>query len=207
MSDWRLQPCIWQHRRIDDSSKQTKMDSTAEKLNLAVLRLAAELRVGKVTKQHHGDNEKLLWECHKAELDYIENLEKYSGLLRTAEKMERAAVFQVQLKNAKQKLDGNQINVDVVQKLVHQLEGRNQNCHIDVEKLKSDNPFVRINAGSEAVLASQDEVFNENIVKELDDFHSHSNELKSRIDQLQNVICAASDDAIRATSDLIHDVI
>lgn len=183
------------------------MDSTVEKLNLAILRLATETRLAKVTKQHQADNEKLLWDCHKAELEYIENLEKYSQSLKAAEEIERAASFRDQLHSAKEKLDGNHINIDVVQKLVHQLEGRSQNCHIDVDKLKSERPFVRIDTGSEAVLAQQDDVFNENIVKELDEFQKQSDELRNRIDKLQSGICAASDDAMKVTSDLIHDVI
>lgn len=183
------------------------MNPTGDKLNLAVLRLATEIRLSKVAKQHQVDNEKLLWECHKAELDYIGDLEKYSKLLTAAEQIERAAAFQEQLHKAKQKLEGNHINIDVVQKLVHQLEGRSQNCHIDVDRLKADQPFLRINAGSEAVAGTQDEVFNENIVTELDEFQRQSNELRRRIEKLQGGICTASDDAIKITSDLIHDVI
>lgn len=187
------------------------MEATnGDKLNSAILRLAAELRLDKISKQYQVENEKLLWECHKAELEYIEQLTKYRQLLEDAENKQTTALFLQQLQNAKRKLqdDGSQqVNLEVVQKLVHQLQGRSQDFHINVTRLKGDDLFAKIDAGAEAVLASQEEVFNEKIVQELNEFNSRTEELRCKINQLQSNICATSDDAIRVTADLIHDVI
>lgn len=187
------------------------MEATnGDKLNSAILRLSAELRLDKISKQYQVENEKLLWECHKAELEYIEQLTKYRQLLEDAENKQTTALFLEQLQNAKRKLqdDGSQqVNLEVVQKLVHQLQGRSQDFHINVTRLKGDDLFAKMDAGAEAVLASQEEVFNETIVQELNEFNSRTEELRCTINQLQNNICATSDDAIRVTADLIHDVI
>lgn len=116
----------------------------ASQLNLAVLRLASELKLDKCTRQYQGETEKLLWDCHKAELEYIEVLGDYLKLLQQADVDQRSKSFRGQLQEARCKLDGNQVHLEIVQKLVHQLEGRSQNFLINVEQLKQEKGMAKM---------------------------------------------------------------
>lgn len=184
-----------------------KMEPTAEKLNLAILRLAAEQRVERLQKQNTHALEKLLWEYHQAELRYIEDLEEYRKILGDAKKKELTAVFQEQLEQNREKLNGDRVKVEVVQKLVQQLEGRSHNFHINARMLKEDQSFAKIDEATEDCLRDHPALFNGAMLKELCEFARQTDELKVRVEKMQNNICQTSDGAMKSTADLIEDVL
>lgn len=176
-------------------------------VNLAVLRLAAELRLQKCSQQYQQDQDKVLAECHQAKQAYKERLAKYVDLLTRANEAEKTAQFQAQLEDSLRKLDENKVNVQVVQKLVHQLEGRSENYHINVDQLKNRGLLDHINRDAIPVLQNQDEVNNEGMVKEIATLQEQSLDLRVRVDRIQNDIIQCSDLALRTTANLVHDVI
>lgn len=176
-------------------------------LNAAILRLSAELRLEKMTRQLQAEDEKLLWECHKAQLKYIDQLTEMNDLVSRASTSQRNSVFLDQLHKAKEKLDGKQVNLDVVHKLVHQLEGRSQDFHINTVKLAENQSFAKIDELSADILGQQTIVINDRVIKELDEFNRQADEHRSKIENLQSEICATAEDAIKVTADRIHHVI
>lgn len=182
--------------------------TTSENLSLAVLRLASQVRLDKSAKQYHSESEKLLWEYHKTKLEHIETRNGYCNRLKVADEVERASSFRTKLLDARSKLDRNQVRLEIVQKLVHQLEGRSQNYFINVDKLEVEKPFVRIDSDTEgARLCPQEEVIQESCISEIDSFRNQTEMLQCRFGQLQTNINQFSDDSIKTTSDLIYDVI
>lgn len=96
------------------------MDSS-QKLNLAVLRLASQVKIDKYSSKCQNEDDRLLWECHKAQVAHADSLDRLSELLSQLSNRQRQTWFQKQLQDAREILQGNQVNLEVVQKLVHQV--------------------------------------------------------------------------------------
>lgn len=182
------------------------MASEKHNLSLAVLRLASVISLEKSTRKCLKENEKLLWECHKGQLEYIEKLEKLIVLLKEAGDQERTNIFKEHLNNARTQLDENEVHLGIVQELIHQLEGTNKKFHINVEQLQKGMVFAKIDEDAEA-LVSQDQLCTETIVQEFEECLKSTDRLRTRIADVQNRMNENSDLVMQTTSDLIQDAL
>lgn len=178
-----------------------------DKINQAVLRLGSELRLERTIRQHQIENDKLLWECHKTEQEYVKSLEQFADMLRSSEKGLKASAFQEQLKDARKQLDGNQVNLEVVQKLVHQLEGRNRHFHINVDQLQNSLVFTDIATKTREMQTHPPDVATDNVCQEIDTLTKHTQDLQTQIQNLQETIDCTSKLSLETTSHLVHDAI
>lgn len=181
------------------------------KLNIAILRLAADLKLEQSTKQLSKDADSLLWSYHKALLEYAETLVKYADSIKIAYEQERVQEFEKCLLEARQQLEANISNIETFQQLVNQVEDTRQLYVIDTKQLRTNNPFARIEVNAKEVVARDVQgsaiAFNGNVALRLEELQQQTHAINDQLKHLHSDMNCIGFDVLKSTADLIQDVI
>lgn len=182
----------------------------SKKLNLALLRLATEVRVDRQTQHTQGEHERLQWDLHRGQREHIEAMTRFRRVLSDAEKAQRTALLKGQLEGARSKLDSDQVNLEVVQMLVHQLDSRIEDFHIDVDELQAENVLRQLDGDAAAALGARlrtELSKGEDVLAQAEFFQCHSGRLNQRIEEMQTSLNRCSGTVVHNSTELIQDAI
>lgn len=114
--------------------------SEFNRLDLEVLRLAAELQLDKTNKSYGAEHDKQLWEFYRMQNEHIELLASLYSMLKSVRVSEHLNTFECELSQVRTELKRSRQNIDVMHHLIANVKGIHLPCKPEMQ-LKEANAF------------------------------------------------------------------